>query len=174
MSAPPCKCGCGTPTPWMPKNARYAIYADGHNPRRPRPRAERFWEKVDKAGPNGCWLWTASLNEHGYGYFGRGRGVTGVTTKAHRVAYELVVGPLPEGMVLDHICSVRSCVNPAHLEPVTQRENLRRSPVVITTVYAARTKCARGHEFTGENLIVRDGVRVCRACQRARDVGRVR
>lgn len=78
---------------------------------------ERFWAKVER-DPSGCWLWTASLADGGYGHFGR--------WKAHRYAYETLVEPVPHGLDLDHLCRVRHCVNPSHLEPVTRAENLRR------------------------------------------------
>lgn len=81
-----------------------------------RPVTERFWEKVYKTDT--CWLWTACRNEDGYGIF-RDRGMK----KAHRVAYELLVGPIPQGMQLDHTCHARACVNPAHLRPVTNKQN---------------------------------------------------
>ena len=88
-----------------------------------RPAPERFWEKVDKAGQDECWLWTANKTApNGHGRFlGPGGQVM-----AHRFAYELLVGPIPEGLVIDHLCRVRLCVNPAHLEPVTAEENIRR------------------------------------------------
>lgn len=84
---------------------------------------DRFWAKVDKTSdPNGCWLWTASVGSHGYGAFGVGQAVK----VAHRIAYELTVGPIPEGLHLDHLCRRHACVNPAHLHPVTLRENVGR------------------------------------------------
>jgi hypothetical protein len=90
----------------------------------PQPRqslADRFWSKVDRSGP--CWLWTGGTSNAGYGHFHptkrQGKG-------AHRVAYELVRGPIPEGLELDHLCRVVTCVNPDHLEPVTHAENMRR------------------------------------------------
>ncbi len=92
----------------------------------PKPtREERFWAKVDRSGPGGCWLWTASTRE-GYGYFGLGRRDEGMVD-AHRFAYELLVGPIPAGLEIDHLCRVRRCVNPPHLEAVTSAENKRRA-----------------------------------------------
>lgn len=113
---------------------------------------QRYWSKVDRSGgDNACWLWTA-FTQKGYGRF---EGVV-----AHRVAYELLVGPIPDGLQLDHLCRVRQCVNPAHLEPVTNAENARRAAV-------ARTHCVHGHEFTPENTSLnRRGARVCRTCTR--------
>jgi hypothetical protein len=83
--------------------------------------AERFWAKVDRAG-DGCWLWLADLNAGGYGTFRRGTRMV----LAHRLAFELEAGPIPDGLTLDHLCGRPECVRPAHLEPVTAAENLRR------------------------------------------------
>lgn len=124
---------------------------------------ERFWSKVDK---NDCWYWTAARGRDGYGRFYLG----GHTRQAHRVAYELEVGPIPDGLQLDHLCRVRHCVNPAHLEPVTSRENTLRG--TAPNIRAAQINlCARGHDFTPDNTYVRpDGTgRQCRACCRLRD-----
>lgn len=82
---------------------------------------ERWWEKV--AITEGCWLWTASLDGNGYGRFHDGER----DTKAHRSGYEMLVGPVPDGLELDHLCRVRACVRPDHLEPVTHAENVRRA-----------------------------------------------
>lgn len=96
------------------------------------PLAQRFWAKVDIAGPvplscphlGRCWIWTASCQPKGYGIFG-------VTSEqnvlAHRFAYERCLRPIPDGLELDHLCKNRSCVNPIHLEPVTHVENVRRA-----------------------------------------------
>ena len=128
---------------------------------------ERFWDKVDKTDPDGCWRWLGFLSSKGYGAFSERR----VTTPAHRWAYERVVGPIPAGLQVDHLCRKPSCVNPDHLEPVTNRENLRRSMAVRTSVNAAKTHCKNGHEFTPENTSWtrrRDGRkrRHCLACKR--------
>ena len=97
---------------------------------------ERFWAKVDKT--DSCWLWTAATT-HGYGCFDAKPFGTAL---AHRIAYLLLVGPIPEGLHLDHLCRVTKCVNPAHLEPVTGAENSRRA-------HAARTHCKSGrHPLT--------------------------
>lgn len=98
-----------------------------------------------------CWLWTGETWK-GYGKFGGGQ--------AHRVIYQRVVGPVPDGLELDHTCRVPTCVNPAHLEPVTRAENMRRRS-------EAQTHCKRGHEFTPENTYrPKGGSRHCRACNR--------
>lgn len=130
-----------------------------------RPVAERFWPKVDKRGPNECWLWTAYTDGYGYGQIT----VDYKRKKAHRIAYELVVGAIPPGMSLDHLCRQPGCVNPAHLEPVTQGENVRRGAAGLKVLLrqALQTHCKRGHEFDEDNTYhAPDGRRVCRACQR--------
>lgn len=129
---------------------------------------ERFWRKVEKTDT--CWLWRASLSHNGYGAFqydGRPR-------PAHRYSYELLVGPIPEGLEIDHLCRVRHCVNPDHLEAVTHLENVRRGVYaempVLTRINAEKTHCKRGHPLSGDNLIVRENARSgkirrqCRTC----------
>lgn len=118
------------------------------------PMPERFWTKVAKAAPNDCWLWTARQNGKGYGMFGN--------ACAHRVSYELIIGPIPLGLQIDHLCRVRACVNPAHLEPVTPAENTRRALALIT-------HCPQGHAYNVANTYWRTNTagrkcRVCRAC----------
>ncbi len=123
--------------------------------------ADRFWPKVDRADEDGCWLWTAALDQDGYGLFWDGR----KTVRAHRWAYEQLHGPIPEGRELDHLCRTHACVRSSHLEPVTQRENILRG-VGFAAANARKTHCLRGHEFTPENTYVREGGwRVCRQCQ---------
>ena len=118
---------------------------------------ERFWSKVDKDGPGGCWLWTASQNGYGYGKFKAPHAFVA----SHRYAYELLVGPIPDGLQIDHLCRNRACVNPAHLEPVTQRVNLMRGNT-LASINARKTHCIRGHEFTpgpGALMVPRPWVR---------------
>ena len=111
---------------------------------------------------DGCWLWRGHVKANGYGAAGQGR-------PAHRRIYELLVGPIPPGFQLDHLCKVLTCVNPAHLEPVTPRENTKRSDS-FAGINARKTHCVHGHEFTPENTYVtRRGRRHCRACSRRRD-----
>lgn len=124
----------------------------------------RLLEKVNKR-PDGCWIWTASGFWDGYGKFH----LDGKSVRAHRASYELFVGPIPDGLVIDHLCRVPRCVNPQHLEPVTVRENTLRSPIASPPMLGARTHCNHGHEYTPENTYVRPhGARLCRECGRLR------
>lgn len=127
------------------------------------PRFERFRAKYVVDAESGCWVWIT-----GNGDYGRIR--VGAEVKiAHRVAYELFVGPIPAGMQIDHLCRNRSCVNPSHLEPVTNRENTLRG-VGFAAVNASKTECDHGHDYTPENTYVTpDGSRQCRECRRAFD-----
>ena len=101
------------------------LYGSPHA-RKARPTLEeRFWAKVRKTRT--CWLWTGAISDTGYGAFNRGSGRANRDyISSHRFAYELVVGPIAEGLHLDHLCQVKACCNPAHLEPVTPAENNRR------------------------------------------------
>lgn len=147
--------------------------------------AERLRAVTDRNGPipeyapelGPCWLFTARRNRKGYGlmwHSGLRRGVV-----AHRISYELYVGTIPDGLQLDHLCRVRHCVNPNHLEPVTPSVNtLRGNLAAVTRARAeARTHCANGHELTTENTNTARGWRECRSCQRdrrARRTARIR
>lgn len=133
-----------------------------------KPESERFWSMVDKEGNNGCWLWTGGKRGD-YGFFTIDRDERHTTMGAHRYAYLSSVGPIPEGLQLDHLCRNPPCVNPGHLEPVTIAENLRRGHEATGTGPYA-THCIHGHEFTPENTYHRRdrpsrGCRICRTIQ---------
>jgi hypothetical protein len=119
-----------------------------------------------------CWLWTAARKSGGYGQLTR----SGKRALVHRLIYELMVGPIPPEMQLDHLCRQRGCVNPAHLRICTNRENAN-APGAKTGVRTgaknrAKTHCPRGHEYTKENTYLDNGGRSCRACGRVSALAR--
>ena len=122
---------------------------------------DRFWSKVEK-GPS-CWEWTASMC-NGYGYFR----LDGRKERSHRVSWELKNGKIPEGLVIDHLCRNTSCVNPDHMEVVTQIENIKRG-IGFSAINRRKTECIHGHEFTKENTYIRPPYnwRSCKKCQKA-------
>lgn len=122
---------------------------------------ERFWSKVAQVGNVcECWIWTAALNNAGYGAFG----LDGKIVRAHRLAYESTIGSVPVGLELDHLCRDRACVNPYHLEPVTHQVNMQRGDT--GKHLADRTHCPSGHEYTPENTRIYRSMRYCRECMR--------
>lgn len=125
-----------------------------------RPLEDRLWEKVDKTGE--CWIWRGGTNGR-YGHLSAGRRGEG-HVYVHRLAYELLVGPIPEGLTIDHQCRNHRCVNPEHLEPVPLRENIKRA-----ADQDRRSHCPSGHVFDDANTY-RDsnGWRHCRSCGRER------
>jgi HNH endonuclease len=139
------------------------------------PVVPRFWSKVQKT--DGCWPWIGGIEPLGYGRLKIG-GRAGRWVKAHRFAYELLVGPIPSGLDLDHLCHNadpacpggkncihRRCVNPAHLEPVTHRENVLRGQG-FAAQQARRTHCPQGHPYDSANTYVdASRRRHCRACK---------
>ena len=120
----------------------------------------RFWSKVDASGD--CWEWIAATNELDYGQYVPG---DNKKVKAHRFAYELLVGAIPKGLELDHLCRNHRCVNPDHLEPVTHRVNMLRG-YGITRRAASATHCPKGHKYsTANTYISKQGYRSCRLCR---------
>lgn len=132
---------------------------------------KRFWEKVNKSGPipiarpelGPCWIWEGNIDYKGYGNIW----FRGKHRKAHRVAYRAIVGKITKPQ-LDHLCRVRGCVNPAHLEPVTNKENLARG----RNACREKTHCVNGHAFDAANTRIvtrkdRKKERHCRACSNA-------
>lgn len=122
---------------------------------------DRFEAKIDFGE---CWNWIAATT-HGYGVFR----YEGRLRHAHIVSWELLVGPIPEGLHIDHLCRNRACVNPDHLEPVTPRENTLRG-AGFAAIRARQTHCLRGHEYNEKNTYhhPQRGTRDCRACARER------
>jgi endogenous inhibitor of DNA gyrase (YacG/DUF329 family) len=140
---------------WM-RTSHTRLYR--HCSRKCRDDFDRRWMPEPNSG---CWLWVGAVDGKGYAVIG----VDGQSMPAHRHSYERKKGPIPEGLVIDHLCRVPSCVNPDHLEPVTNRENLDRGPRLI----AIRTSptCRRGHEWSPENTYRSPApphYRSCRAC----------
>ena len=128
--------------------------------------AERFWRKVVRGGPEECWIWTGAKSD-GYGSFH----LDGDMVGAHRLSYQAIVGQVPLGTELDHLCRTRCCVNPGHLEPVSHAENVRRGAWTLDAAREAaaanrraRTHCKNGHAF---DAVRTDGMgRICRECNR--------
>jgi HNH endonuclease len=175
-STPECSvAGCGAPgtRKGLCNKHRQRVARHGTIDRPPlRDPALRFWPKVDKHGPipehrpdlGPCWVWTATTNKKGYGRFNIG----GKLHQAHRVAYELLIGPVPAGLLPDHLCRNSSCVNPAHLEIVTNRENTLRGAGASAS-NARKTHCPKGHPYDRANTYRRpDGGRECRICKQVR------
>jgi len=137
-----------------------------NDPRLPK----RFWAKVE-VGEAGCWLWMSYVDPSGYARFFLG----GKSRYGHVLAYAELVGPVAGGLDLDHLCRVRACVNPAHLEPVTRSVNISRGTAhlslhALNFERMSRTHCPQGHPYEGANLILkRSGARACRACKNAND-----
>lgn len=119
--------------------------------------------KVEK-DPSGCWMWVGARDRKGYGRFRVQRRMH----PAHRVAYELFVGPLEPGFTVDHTCQIESCVNPLHLDQVTLRMNVKRGSNSL------KRRCPQGHPYNEENTLRRRGKRECRICERERSKRRRR
>ena len=136
--------------------------------------SERFWSKVDKSGD--CWLWTGYIKPNGYASFYPGGGRHVEKVYVHRFAFESAFGPCPEGYEIDHLCNVRHCVNPSHLEAVTRRENLDRRNVVNGwrrlpvrgLPRKLKTHCKNDHPFDEANTYWHRGYRYCKTCRRGR------
>lgn len=127
---------------------------------------ERAQRRIMPEPNSGCWLWTGILDPHGYGLFAAWRQKKEIRGMAHRIMYEATKGSIPPGLCLDHKCRVRCCVNPDHLEAVTNRVNILRG-VGATARHARQTHCKRGHPLTPDNLLRRkEGSRGCKTCRR--------
>ncbi|GAP46906.1 HNH endonuclease signature motif containing protein [Streptomyces azureus] len=124
------------------------------------PELDRLWPRVTQS-ESGCWIWTGRRFKAGYGAFDLNQ----KAMYAHRIMYMIFIGEIPQGAHLDHLCRVRECCNPQHLQAVTCHENIMRSPIAPAAVNADKTHCKRGHPLSGDNLEVReDGGRRCRTC----------
>lgn len=136
------------------------------------PVAPRFEGMFIPEPNSGCWIWMGAATRQGYGRLS----AQGIPTPAHRVSYELHKGKIPQGLHIDHLCRNTSCVNPDHLEAVTNKENGRRGIVaeVHRARQAAKTHCKHGHPLSGDNLYIApsSGQRVCRACKADRKKAR--
>ena len=122
---------------------------------------QRFWDNVNRDEANGCWIWAGGKTGWGYGGFS----ADSQYVPAHRYAYELIVGPIPVGLQLDHLCRNRACVNPAHMEPVTNKINSLRG-VSFSAHNARATHCPQGHPYDLFNTyITPKGKRDCRKCR---------
>lgn len=143
------------------------------NEKKRKPLLPRVWAKTKVDPETGCWTYTGSRLPEGYGRIG----YRGKPWLVHRAVYTEVVGPIPDGFQIDHLCRNTSCCNPAHLEAVTQRENILRGNG-ITAQCAAKTHCPHGHEDTPENTLVmtlrRTNTtiqgRVCKTCYPERNL----
>lgn len=119
---------------------------------------DRFWSHVDKSGE--CWLWRAATHRGGYGRFH----IAGGERLAHRASYEITHGAIPAGMVIDHVCRNRACVNPSHLRVVTARTNTLENSLAPSALNAAKTHCVRGHELIDRTTAAKAGWRYCKKC----------
>lgn len=124
--------------------------------------AERFWRNVERADSEACWQWTGTKSSRGYG---RMTTFKSSSTPAHHVAIWLDGRAIPAGMVVDHLCRNRMCVNPAHLRVVSPKVNSLENSAGPTAKNAAKTHCVNGHPFDEQNTIAWRGTRRCRACQ---------
>jgi len=169
--------GCGRPIKARSWCRRHYLRFNRHGdplaggPYMGRSAQERLWPMVVFGPRWDCWQWVGTKTQNGYGLFAVKADAPVRIVGAHRAVYELLIGPIPENLTIDHLCRNRACVNPWHMEVVTSRENTLRgnAPAAIN---ARKTHCKRGHPLSGGNLYARkDRRRECRACARLRRTG---
>lgn len=144
-------------------------------------RVKRFFRNLEPTDVDVCWKWDGSINKYGYGFFVVKKGGKGKYIWSHRFSYELFIGEIPKGLVIDHLCRNRACANPYHLEPVSLVENLRRGWEFVlkhgliknrgTPRLEPGMKCRKGlHELVSDADIIQRKDRRCRKCSRAREL----
>ena len=130
---------------------------------RQQPLEDRFWAKVNRTTSDGCWVWIGARNSNGYGVFYTKEG----SRLAHRIAYEIMVSPIPIGLEPDHLCRTPGCVKPSHLELVTHQVNMGRG--LAGWENRAKTHCPQGHVYDEANTYLYRGGRYCRKCHLEHD-----
>lgn len=144
--------------------ARWREYGHPLAGGRPRDEPPKVTDYFERGGDDDCWPWLSIKDRHGYGRW-RVREM-GIDTGAHRAVYEHLVGPIPDGLVIDYLCRNRVCVNPRHMEPVTNAENVRRGNAGSKPGWR-RAFCKRGHLLAGDNVAFNGTNRLCRECRNA-------
>jgi hypothetical protein len=156
---PRCPCGCGVIN-FRPGSDEAETWVEWTGRIWLTDALRRFWDRVDERDDKDCWEWAGTITSTGYGTFS----LRTQNAYAHRIAYECAWGPIPEGLVVDHLCANRRCCNPLHLEAVTVEENNRRGPGA-SSANLQKDRCPRGHPYSGKNLgRTKSGSRYCRTC----------
>lgn len=150
----------GSPPKPSLKNLKPLTLPDGRAIFLTADQLDRAWSQISVAD-DGCWIWTGARLPSGYGRLK----IAGVQVYSHRLIYMITTGPIDPGLHTDHLCRNPPCCNPGHLEPVTARENVMRSPIHPAAINARKTHCDNDHPLSGDNLLINvNGGRVCRTC----------